>query len=185
MVNTQDEAAKLRKNLCKTNRFCWAHKLQFTHFILYLPVYEREQRSEQHSSGYRAAYAAIVDISPGHKIVKYSVRPCRWHVLWRCIKFKAQFHFLPFRPHDDGSTKFVTTSLSVSGYQAVSGGNHQVDQSAWSVTVVQGIGRQVPHGPQVWRPPSYWAIPQLQGKRGVVQMKTSFKTGYGQLNNDQ
>lgn len=39
--------------------------------------------------------------------------------------------------------------VSVSGYEAVSGGNQHVDQSAWSVTTVQGIGRQVPHGSQV------------------------------------
>lgn len=67
-------------------------------------------------------------------------------------------------PFDYERTKFVTTSVSVSGYQAVSGGNQQVDQSAWSVTAVPGIGRQVPHGSQVWCPPSHRAVPQLQGK---------------------
>lgn len=48
-----------------------------------------------------------------------------------------------------GQQSFLTTSVCVSGYQAVSGGNQQVDQSAWSVSAVQGIGRQVPHGSQV------------------------------------
>lgn len=49
----------------------------------------------------------------------------------------------------DGIPAFLTTSLSVSGYQAVSGGNQQVDQSAWGLTAVQGVGRQVSHGTQV------------------------------------
>lgn len=44
---------------------------------------------------------------------------------------------------------FMTTSLSVSGYQAVSGGNQQVDQSAWGFAAVQGAGCQVSDGTQV------------------------------------
>lgn len=88
----------------------------------------------------------------------------RWRFLWGCIKFKPQFHFLPAWPFVYGTPQSFLQHLSVSGYQAVSGGNQQVDQSAWSVPAVQGIGRQVPHGSQVRRPPSYRALPQLQGK---------------------
>lgn len=44
---------------------------------------------------------------------------------------------------------FMTTPLSVSGYQAVSGGDQQVDQSARGFTAVQGAGRQVSDGTQV------------------------------------
>lgn len=53
---------------------------------------------------------------------------------------------------------------SVSGHKAVFGGNQQVDQSAWSLSSVQGSGRQVPYGSQVRRAPSHRAFPQLQGK---------------------
>lgn len=59
----------------------------------------------------------------------------------------------------------VCICVCIAGYQAVPGGDHQVDQSAWSVSTVQGAGRQVPHGSQVWRDPSHRALPQLQGKR--------------------
>lgn len=62
----------------------------------------------------------------------------------------VQFHFLPCLTLQMGELK-LTDVLSVSfpGHQAVSRGNQQVDQSAWSVSVVQGTGRQVSHGSQV------------------------------------
>lgn len=56
---------------------------------------------------------------------------------------------------------------SVSGDQAVSGGNQQVDQSARGLAAVQGTGRQVPHGSKVRRPPSHRVVPQLQGTYGA------------------
>lgn len=58
-------------------------------------------------------------------------------------------------PHSAGMEVLVLLSdvllpaVCVAGHQAVPGRDHEVDQSAWSVSAVQGAGRQVPHGTQV------------------------------------
>lgn len=83
-------------------------------------------------------------------MLSHFMRPYTCSTSSKDIKFKAQFHFLPDLKLTLWEYKiYVTAIWSVSGYQAVSGGNQQVDQSAWSVTIVLGAGRQVPHGPQV------------------------------------
>lgn len=79
LINTRDEPAKLRNTLCETNCFGWLHKLQFTHFILHLPLYiDRiktlsSKQASQHASDYTpllwTPYQAVKlsDILWGHR----------------------------------------------------------------------------------------------------------------------
>lgn len=98
-----------------------------------------------HSQGYTAAYPPLQQAITLHQIISGAVDSTLRMYQVQTPSFTS---FL-LDPQILGQQSFLTTAVCVSGYQAVSGGNQQVDQSAWSVSAVQGIGRQVPHGSQV------------------------------------
>lgn len=159
MVNTRDEPAKLRNKLCST----WLGLVGCTNFSSHIfLIYTLKAQS--HCVDLHSLNIVCMAVWSTSAEDASSLKSSFTSFLW---------------PFNYSRTKLMVTHVSVSGYEAVSGGNQHVDQSAWSVATVQGIGSQVPHGSQVWRPPSHWAIPQLQGKKR--QESSRFKLTYSCL----